>query len=238
MKTQRGFLLVITILVAGCATRSISNSQYSGGYYGGNALYQGELSEFDVLGVSAGAQVSDEEIRDALAEAPERMTLKKGDPILLIQSGAMIPDEEMLEELKKTFSVSVFTGVPEKEKSENASYSNSLRLAAAKGGIGTIVVYWGVLESGTTNLATKTVSWVPIVGSAVPDETQHMRIRLKVAVIDVRTGRWEVFTPETFDDKAVSGRINRAQSDQAQVAALKSAAYEVAAREIMLRYIR
>ena len=38
---------------------------------------------------------------------------------MLIQSGAMIPDQEMVDHLEKSFSVSVFTGVPEKEKTDN-----------------------------------------------------------------------------------------------------------------------
>lgn len=237
MKTRMAVLLIVPALAAGCATRSISNSDYGGRYYGGNALYQGELSEFDVLGVDAGEVVSNEAINAAFTENPTRKLLKKGDPILLIQSGAMFPDEEMIANLENSFRVTAFTGVPEKDKSETASYSSSLRLAAAKGGIGTIVVYWGVLESGTENLATKTVSWVPILGKAIPDETQRMRIRLKVAVMDVRSGQWEMFTPKTFDDKAISGRINRTQADQGQVAVLKSAAYARAAEDLVARYV-
>lgn len=239
MKARVLIAIALLSLMAGCATRSISNSDYNAGrYYGGNALYQGELSEFDMLGIRAGGDVSDSEIQQALADAPDRKLLKKGDDILLIQSGAIFPDEEMLKHLEQTFSVSVFTGVPEKGKAEGESYSKSLRLAAARAGIGTIVAYWGILESGTVNLATKTVSWVPIVGRALPDESQTMRIRLKVAVVDVATGQWEIFTPETFDDKAVSGRINRESADQAQVAQLKSAAYESAAKELTARFVR
>jgi len=227
------------LLLSGCATRSISNSDYSSrGYYGGNPLYAGELSEFDVLGVRAGAEVSDTEIAAALSNASERKTLAKGDRILLIQSGAMIPDQEMLAGLSPTFSVSGFSGIPEKDASSTDSYANSLRLAAAKGGIETIVVYWGVLETGNKNLATKTVSWIPVAGKIVPDESQYMRIRLKVAVVDVASGQWETFSPETFEDTALSGRINRHASDQGQVALLKAKAYERAASELVARFVR
>lgn len=41
----------------------------------------------------------------------------------------------------------------------------------------------------------KVVSWVPILGALVPDENQRMRIRLKVALIDVKSGKWEMFSP-------------------------------------------
>jgi hypothetical protein len=242
MRTYRLSILCLVILFSGCATRSISDSGYQGsGYYGqreSNPFYKGELSEFDVLGIEAGQIASNEEITAAFVDNPQRRLIKKGDRIMLIQSGAMIPDHEMIRYMAENFSVSVFTGVPEEAKAKSSSYSSALRLAAAKAGISTIVVYWGILESGVENLATKTVSWVPIIGSVVPDESQTMRIRLKIAVIDVKTGEWEIFTPETLDDQAMSGRINREQSDQALVAALKAEAYKNASHDMAMKYAR
>ncbi len=235
-------ICIVLAILAGCTTRSISDSGYpQGGYYDSrpsNPMYQGELSEFDVIGVDAGSTPSEEEIEAALSNSPSRISLRKGDSIMLIQSGAMIPDVGMIENLEKAFSVSVFTGVPERSKESNASYSRSLRLAAAKAGIGTIIVYWGILESGIENLGTKTVSWVPIVGSVLPDEAQTMRIRLKVGVVDVKTGHWEMFTPRSLDDRSYSARIVREQSDQTQVQALKEAAYTLAAEGVLARYVR
>lgn len=242
---MRLFTLVICVAIAllsGCATRSISDSGYpQRGYYGSrtsNPLYKGELSEFDVIGVEAGATPSEEEIAAALSSSPNRISIRKGDSIMLIQSGAMIPDSEMIQHMEKVFSVSVFTGVPERSKESNVNYSRSLRFAAAKAGIQTIVVYWGVLESGIENLGTKTVSWVPIVGSVLPDEAQTMRIRLKVGVVDVRTGHWDMFTPRSLDDRKYSARIVREQSDQTQVQVLKEAAYSLAAEGLLARYVQ
>jgi len=101
--------------------------------------------------------------------------------------------EPMVNELNRFVSVVQFSGVPTdsrrdggQEKTVQASYSKSLRLAAARGGCDAIVCYWGILESARKGLASKPVSWVPIVGWAVPDEKQQMRIRIKVAVMDVR----------------------------------------------------
>jgi len=59
------------------------------------------------------------------------------------------------------------------------------------------------------------VSWIPFAGWVVPDELQHMRIRLKLAVIDVRSGRWTLLTPEPSEDKAWSTSFTRG-SDQKQ----------------------
>lgn len=235
-------VLILLINLSACTTRSISNSGYSPeSYYrpqADNPLYNGELSEFDVIGIDAGKEITEQDIAAAASAKKERLTLRKGDSLLLIQSGAMIPDQDMTESAGKYFSVNVFTGVPEKDKSSNVSYAKALRLAAAKAGIDKILVYWGVLESGTKNLATKTVSWVPIVGLAVPDQAQEIRIRLKVALIDVKTGQWEIFVPRVFEDKAYSASLTRESSDQQQVALLKTKAYQDAIESTLARYVR
>jgi len=244
MRLKYFIMLAPALLLAGCMTRSISDSDrtepryYYGGANPAGVQYQGELSEFDVLGIDAGASPSEEDIGQALDAAAGRPILHRGDSIMLVQSGAMIPDAEMVQNLEMTFAVTVFTGVPERTKDSNTSYSRSLRLAAAKAGINTILVYWGVLESGTENLAASTVSWVPIVGYTLPDKAQTMRIRLKIAAVDVRTGRWEMFAPKALDDRTYSSIITRKQSDQAQVATLKKQAYSLAADSVLARYVR
>jgi hypothetical protein len=65
-----------------------------------------------------------------------------------------------------------------------------------------------------------------------------MRIRLKVAVIDVRTGNWSMFSPEAYSDTALSARLNRGASDQEQVALLKEQAYKATAEQLVARYAR
>ncbi|HEY6168609.1 MAG TPA: aminopeptidase, partial [Verrucomicrobiae bacterium] len=218
-----------------------------GGYgYGGHRSdfpYRGELNEFDVLGVDRDQSVTDADIAKAL-DSSGRVKVRRGNPILLIQSGAAFPDDPMVSELNHFVSVVPFSGVPadarrtdaSQEKEAHPSYGKSLRLAAAKGGCETIVCYWGVLESARQDLGSKTISWVPIIGGAVPDEKQLMRIRLKVSVIDVRTGNWSVFSPEPIADKAVSGSYRREISDQAQVEKLKQKAYETAAKDLLRIY--
>ncbi len=236
------FLFLVAGSLVGCGTRSISNSDYSAdsdrGYaQRNNPFYKGELSEFDVIGIDAKTAVTEEEIARA-AQSKARFTVHKGISVMLIQSGAMIPDEEMVREMEKYYNISVFTGVPMSDGSSSATYSRALRLAAAKAGAEKLIVYWGLLETGREDLATKAISWFPFVGGAITDETQRMRIRMKVAVVDVRSGQWEMFSPEPADDSASSGRYSRVSSDQAQVAALKGKAYRATADDIVKRYAR
>ena len=100
--------------------------------------------------------------------------------------------------------------------------------------------FTALLNTGVTiyKRTLKKFSWIPIVGSTVPDQAQSMRIRLKVAVVDVKTGRWEMFSPKSLDERSYSARINRAQSDQAQVAELKKQAYVLAAETVLAKYVK
>jgi len=237
-------LALIASLLAGCATRSISDSGYpSESYYGArtstNPLYKGELSEFDVLGIDPQARVTTEEIAKAF-EQKQRFKLPKGSSLMLIQSGALIPDEPMVKALEKYYNVSVFSGVPTAQGANRdaMSYAMPLRLAAAKGGFENIVVVWGLLETAQKGLGSKAVSWVPFVGGAIRDESQEMRVRLKVAVVDVKTGQWDMFSPEPFQDMATSARYGRESSDQGQVALLKKKSYEAAAEDLVKRYAK
>ncbi|MES2318258.1 MAG: aminopeptidase [Pseudomonadota bacterium] len=219
----------LMLLMTGCATRSISDSdrEPAGAGYGyrssSNPFYKGELSELSVLGIESGKSVSEVDIEAALA-AKRKFAIPKGAALMLVQSGAMMPDEVMASAMEKYYKVTGFTGVPEKIYG-NDNYSRMLRLAAARGGNDKMVVYWGLLESGQVNRASKVVSWLPFVGGLLSDETQRMRIRLKVAVVDVKTGQWEMFMPTPFEDTDTSGRYTRISADQAQVALLKGKGY-------------
>jgi hypothetical protein len=230
---------VLLLAAAGCGTRSISDPGYTPG--SDNRLYRGELSEFDVIGISRNQAITDKDIQSAF-DTTRRLSIPQGSTLMLIQSGAMFPDTEMLKPLEQHYNVAQFSGIPERDEPGSAgstnggSYALALRLAAAKGNIETIVVYWGILETAREGLPTKILSWVPLVGQAVPDENQRMRIRLKIAVVDVRTGRWEEFSPEPIEDRSLSARFTRESSDQDQVALLKIEAYQVAATRILDRY--
>ncbi len=249
MVSKRGasLLFAAALLLGACSTRSISNSGYPDGGRG-NPLYQGELSELDVLGIDPQAAATEADIA-AQFTAYRKIALRKGQPVMVIQSGAPMPDEPMLHELDRYFVTTPFSGVPEGRAPEwppggtrgaapapDRTYARTLRLAAAKGGYETIFCYWGVLETAVENHATKLISWVPIVGMAVPDETQRMHIRLRVAVIDVKSGRWSMFSPETQEDAALTAALVRRQSDQDQVAVLKDKAYKAAVGTLLARY--
>ena len=229
-------IFVFLLLFSGCSTRSISDSGYreSERYYGSNSQYRGELDELSVLGVNSSEDISENDIKSALSKS-DKIALRRDDPIIMIQSGARFPDTFMTERMERYFHIIPLSGIPdkpdcyvpeqEKKIRKKPSLNKTLRLAAARSGAGAIIVYWGILESAQENMVTKTVSWVPVVGSVFPDETQQMRIRVKGAVIDVDSGKWMMINAKSFDDKRISALISRAESDQTQVAVLKEKAY-------------
>lgn len=257
MKNRKMHLLILACAVfAGC-TKTVSISHSGGqpqGSWGGHPRpdsgsdpafdYKGELSEFDVLGITRNEITSEAEIGRALDDA-KRVKLRRDSSILLIQSGALFPDGPMVAEMGKHFTVVPFSGVPplrahnmgaQMESLDPESYSKSLRLAAARGGTDIIMCYWGMLESESENLATKTVSWLPVVNWMLPDEKQHMRIRLKVALVDVRSGNWAVFSPRAFEDQRISTSPHRGAMEQRQVEHLKKVAYEASAKQLVRTY--
>ena len=237
--------LVLTVLVpililTGCKSRPISDSGYDN-----NRSYKGELSELSVLGVAANKNISEADIQEAATNRGS-IRINRSDKIVLVQSGAQFPDDSIMKEAEKFYRVIPLSGIPStngsydwqrsKNKEDVPHLDMALRLTAAKAGADTLIVYWGVLESAREGYATKTVSWVPIVGSLLPDEEQQMRIRLKAAIIDVKTGYWEMLIPEVYEDEVQTAGINRKSKDQKQVALLKERGYKRLIADIQTRF--
>jgi hypothetical protein len=184
------------LLLIGCGTQG----NYRSTDFSGDRVYKKgsepspQLSENEVLDLKPSDSVTDEDIRRILDQT-RSFQLKSGSRLLLVQSGAIHPDKAMVEELSPHFTVVPHTGVPSDLRQEDfeSAVSKALRLAAAHSNAETILVYWGHLEMKRNDLVTSIVSWVPVIDFTVPDEYQKVRMFLKVALIDVRTGQWATF---------------------------------------------
>jgi hypothetical protein len=206
--------LALASLIASCATRSISNPERPWG--NGNTAYAGELSDFDVVGSGAADQPKSDDL-----------VLRPHMRVLLVQSGAAFPDERMITGLSKQFDVGAASGAPTPTLREQG-----MRYAAARGGFDAVIAYWGVLETTEHMNAGATVSWVPIAGAFVPDWNQRMRIRLRVVILDVHSGRWRTLLTPPIDDERASSILTREDSDSHQVGRLMQAAIPVAVNAI------
>lgn len=251
MRKRTAILMAMSLILGGCSARSISDSGYPGdrpgrSYDNTPSDYRGEIDDFALLVSDDSASISDQQIAKALADhQPVRAAI--GKPLLVVQSGALVPDGAMITALQRHFPVIPFNGQPPEPESGGslavrvstgtaktaidqanqaaASYARRLRLAAADGGAAHILVYWGVLETAQRNQPTELISWVPIIGLAVPDQSQMMRIRLKAALIDTASGQWQMLLPLPISDDSLSSALTRRASDQDQVALLKRQGY-------------
>lgn len=225
------FLSACLVLLSGCQTRSISDSGYKGqGWYRySNPEYKGELTEMDILGAAPKVEATTENITKMLKEH-QTPHLVRGDKLLLIQSGAPLPDHAMMDEMGRNFAVIPFSGVPQEDRQ---NLSNTLRLRAAQGGVRYLLCYWGVLESAQEDKEGKVVSWVPIIGAFVPDQKQRMRIRLRGLLMDVATGHWEMIAPQPREDEGFNSRVTRASSDQKLVEQLKTQGYKTLVSDLL-----
>ena len=228
--------LVCLMIATGCATRSISNSGYVGDGYsaGGNPFYRGELTEFDIVGAIAPDNVSEQNIAAAFTASKQPIRLIHGAPLLVMQSGAITPDEQFLAEIASYFADVPFSGVPLEKKGE---MTKQLRMTAARGGIQSILCFWGVLETAKVDNAGKVLSWIPVAGRIVPDEKQRMRIRLKAILLDAASGRWAMLTPEPLEETLRSAQISREQADQKQVESLKQKGYHALMNLLVAKYV-
>lgn len=227
-------LPLAALFLAGCETTSISDP---GGYSASpgipsrSRLYRGEIAEYELLGISGTNRITDDDILKALASA-QPVRLRRGASLLLVQSGAIQPDEPLRSGLAESFKVVPFDGRP----GDGGTDGRAVRLAAAHAGCDHIVACWGVLESASQQYGTELVSWVPLVGWAIPEQTRRTRMRLKVALIDTRTGSWSVFTTQPREEDATTGYLNRDSGRVAQVEKLKRACYAEAVKTLLDRH--
>lgn len=101
--------------------------------------------------------VSEEDIQAALDGDEFRVPLNS--PVILVQSGNRAPETIMQEEMRKYYTVSTFSGIPDRQKpltcnknkdknenedvasAENMNWMQALRFVAAKGHQKAIIVY-------------------------------------------------------------------------------------------------
>ncbi len=196
------------LLAVGCqSTRSIS--YYQQGY---NPSYMGELSEVEfVKDISSGQPIG----------AADPVRILKGDRVIVMQSGQIRPDAPLLAGLVGHVELVPMSGMP----SKHAVGGPSLRDAALSGGVTKILAHWGSIETSVTPKDTKIISWVPIVGWHIPDNSQKMRVSVSAIIADVSSGQWSSVTALS-DETVISHSMMSARTkDSKQVAQLKAQAY-------------
>lgn len=201
-------------------TRSISNPGFGAATNSGlaaNPLYQGELTETDLFG--AGPRPAENSGENP---APRAARPKRGDKVVLIQSGAAAPDEIMLSEAAHFFSAATFSGLP---PAAGSNLAEILRQKSVQGGFGFVVCYWGVLDFAPAPVQMHTNRLEPIPAPAMPEQKQQMCIRLTALILEVSTGEWTRITPQPYYVTRYSSGFSLKASDQELVRSLKVEGY-------------
>jgi hypothetical protein len=165
----------------------------------------------------------------AAAGAPVR--LAEGERVIVLQSGQIRPDASLLAELEGRCEAVPMSGVP----SQHAVGGRSLRQAAQAGRVAKIFAYWGSIETDVQPMGTKAVSWVPVAGWYIPDESQRMRVLVSGIVADVVSGRWADFHALSDETEISRSFMNSQWRDAQQVEELKKQAYKRIVQRLMTR---
>ena len=107
---------LLLLALAGCESRSISDSGYRRGGFGradsGSYTYRGELTESDVIGtVTPTGPITDADIQRALNHS-RPVHAAPGTGLVVVQSGAVTPDDAMLTALDRRYHVQILLRRP------------------------------------------------------------------------------------------------------------------------------
>ena len=91
-----------------------------------------------------------------------------------------------------------------------------------------MLCFWGILEISRNDLATKTVTWLPVIDIFVPDQKEHVRCHLKMALVDVKSGAWSILRTEPVETEALTTGWSREHIDAPEIRALKARSHEAA----------
>jgi hypothetical protein len=236
-------MALAAVILIGCAHKTDANFRRAD-FSSRRALkshytHGGELSEADVIGIDRARTPTDEDIQKAL-EKSAAVELKTGDSVLVVQSGEPLPDSKMVAELSKHYRAIPFSGIRsdwlnsnEKPKDAAEHAARSLRFAAAQAGAQKILCYWGQLEIARHDLSTKTITWLPVVDVIVPDQKDRVRVHLKLALVDVKSGAWTIFRTEPLQTEAVTTGWSREHLETPEIRDLKHKSYVSAVNALM-----
>lgn len=178
-------------------------------------LQDGELSEYQVLGISPFIKISEADIQNEIRE-PHKFALHEGSGILLAQSGREMPDKDLMMALAQDFTVTTMSGVPDgaapvkkpdrwDDESDDANAQDRPNMGGMNGP--------GGMGGGRSHLQTvnnyRIDKALRLAASKAGADTilvvwtrtsQKHLPGLRAAVIDAGTGKWEIISPFTLEE--------------------------------------
>lgn len=215
-----------TLLISSCSLTSLSNPGGSG--------HGRDLSLYELTGDRPDARISEKDIANALGGRSGSLP-PRGGKILLVQSGAHQPDEELTAAFHPLCQSVAWTGqspetVPENNNSHSSSSNEKnadraaadskgligrrLRLIAAQQGCSHVVVVFGEIQSASKDTASGAmIGWLPVVGNLVPAEHSGSRLFAQALVLETASPRYSIITASPREESGftTSGGENSAQ---------------------------
>ncbi|MGC8085237.1 hypothetical protein ACP3XF_23900, partial [Escherichia coli] len=179
-------------------------------------------------------------------------------PVILVQSGNRAPETIMQEEMRKYYTVSTFSGIPDRQKpltcnknkdknenedvasAENMNWMQALRFVAAKGHQKAIIVYQDTLQTGKYDTALKSTVWSDYKNEKLTN-TISLRYLVRFTLVDVATGEWAAWSPVNYEYKVLPpfpGKNEASTTDmtEQQIIQLKQKTYKAMVKDLVNRY--
>ncbi|EDT2963681.1 hypothetical protein EL09_15325 [Salmonella enterica subsp. enterica] len=247
-----GLCLMSLSLLSGCSRSSI-DAKKTGNPPVAVKSVSSQLTEQDVFGNEATLNISEEDIQQAVNE--DTFTVPVHSRVILVQSGNKAPEAGMQQEMSKYYSVSTFSGIPDRKKIltctqenkdianvENMNYMQALRYIGAKGKQKAIIVYWSDLEMGKYDADIKKVSWTEYKSDKYTGADMVLRYLVRFALVDVASGEWSTYSPANYEYTTTPvatgpGIAPRAaDATELQIKQLKQKTYESMVQDLVNRY--
>jgi hypothetical protein len=212
-----GLSALLALSLTSCVTTSLSNPSGSG--------HDRDLSVYDLTGVSANP--TEAEIRRAAA-ASGALPMR-GAKFLLVQSGAVQPDQELMDAYQAYGHAVPWTGLAEERSSDDAATSprgalaRKLRLAAAQQQCSHVIVVFGEIQKDGE--AIPVINWVPIASDVLPNRYSGMRFYAQAAVLETRSSRFRMVSAQPKETRGVEINLGGIGSATNRSLRLKGKAY-------------
>ncbi|EAA7888914.1 hypothetical protein MB90_004263 [Salmonella enterica subsp. enterica] len=214
-----------------------------------------QLTDKDIFGNETTLAVSEEDIQAALEG--EKFSVPLNSAVILVQSGNRAPEAIMQQEMSKYYTVSTFSGIPDRQKTvtcskdkikdgnqdiataENMNWMQALRYVAAKGHQKAIIVYQDTLQSGKYDAMTKNTVWSDFKNEKLTDSVS-LRYLVRFTLVDVATGEWATWSPLNFENTVLPPQPGKKDSAEAtteqQISQLRQRTYASMVKDLVNRY--
>lgn len=244
-----GIFIAASLFLTGCSQSPIDAKKTGAPRSGTNITKNAstQLTDKDIFGNETTLAVAEEDIQAALEGEKFRVPLNSA--ITLVQSGSRAPESSMQQELSKYFTVSTFSGIPDRQSkiscskdengdtiaSENMNWMQALRYIAAKGHQKAIIVYQDSLQTGKYDELTKTMIWSDHKNEKVSGAVS-LRYLVRFILVDVASGSWAAWSPVNSEYELLPPQGGKSDVTEQQIIQLKQKTYAAMVKDLVTRY--